>query len=126
MIDIYFFFSPYWIQSYSNTFTNFKNMGLWEYCFENFRYPNYQLDKLFNGCHHIFSQEYFVLREWLLPGWLMSVQILMTLALLLSFFGQAILVLILIRFPLKTVLENEWFLSSMTSFCNIITSKLKI
>jgi hypothetical protein len=99
-------------------------MGLWEYCFENFRYPYYQFDKLFNGCHHIFSQEYYVIIEWLLPGWLMVVQAFVTLALLISFFGQAILILILIRFPLKFVLENEWLLSSIVCVCNGIAGKL--
>ncbi|KAL7292760.1 uncharacterized protein LOC106651473 [Trichogramma pretiosum] len=118
------FTSPYWIQSYEETFNNFKHMGLWEYCFENFRYPYYQFDKLFNNCHHIFSQEYFVLREWLLPGWLMVVQAMVTISLILSFSGQVILVLILIRFPLKMVLENEWFLSTIVASCNSITSIL--
>ncbi|XP_011505538.1 PREDICTED: uncharacterized protein LOC105368256 [Ceratosolen solmsi marchali] len=118
------FTSPYWIQSYVETFSSFKHMGLWEYCFENFRYPYYQFDKLFNGCHHIFSQEYYVIREWLLPGWLMVVQAFVTLALLISFFGQAILILILIRFPLKFVLENEWLLSSIVCVCNGIAGAL--
>lgn len=61
-------YSPYWIQSYEETFSNFKHMGLWEFCFDQFRYPYYQFDKLFNGCHYIFSQELYVIREWLLPG----------------------------------------------------------
>lgn len=43
-------------------------MGLWEYCFEAFRYPYYQYDKKFDGCYYIFGQEYFIVREWLLPG----------------------------------------------------------
>ena len=67
-ICLYFVFRPYWIQSYKETFSEFKHMGLWEYCFENYRFPNYQSDHLFNGCHHIFSQEYYVIREWLIPG----------------------------------------------------------
>lgn len=61
------FASPYWIQSFQETMSKFKHMGLWEYCFEEFRFPNYQVPKLFNGCHYIFSQEYNVMREWLLP-----------------------------------------------------------
>ncbi|OXU17041.1 uncharacterized protein LOC100119038 [Nasonia vitripennis] len=118
------FTSPYWIQSYVETFSSFKHMGLWEYCFENFRYPYYQFDKLFNGCHHVFSQEYYVIREWLLPGWLMVVQAFVTMALLLSFFGQAVLVLILVRFPLKFVLENEWLLSSIVCACDALAGAL--
>lgn len=43
-------------------------MGLWTYCFDHFRYPHYQFDKLFDGCNTVFSEEYYVIREWLLPG----------------------------------------------------------
>lgn len=49
------FCSPYWIESYEESFSNFKNMGLWEYCFKDFSYPYYQFPKTFNGCHNIFS-----------------------------------------------------------------------
>ena len=60
--------SPYWLVSWEDTYSPFKNMGLWEFCFSRFRYPNYQFDKLFDGCHYIFSQEYYVIWEWILPG----------------------------------------------------------
>lgn len=50
------FCSPYWIESYEESFSNFKNMGLWEYCFKEFYYPYYQFPRKFNGCHNIFSQ----------------------------------------------------------------------
>ncbi|XP_076639630.1 claudin superfamily protein pickel [Colletes latitarsis] len=106
------FTSPYWIQSYQETFSSFKHMGLWEYCFEQFRYPYFQFDKKFDGCHHIFSEEYYVIREWLLPVWLMVVQTFVTLALLLSFFAQVLIALILVRWPLKFVLNFEWLLSA--------------
>lgn len=49
------FCAPYWIESYEESFSSFKHMGLWEYCFKDFQYPYYQFPKLFNGCHHIFS-----------------------------------------------------------------------
>lgn len=111
------FTSPYWIESYQETFSNFKHMGLWVYCFENFRYPYYQFDKQFHGCHHIFSQEYFVIREWLLPGWLMVVQTFVTISLLLSCFAQVVIALTLVRWPLKFVLNNEWHLSTSASLC---------
>ena len=50
------FAGPYWIESYPETFSSFKHMGLWEYCFDRFRFPSYQFDKLFHGCHYIFSE----------------------------------------------------------------------
>ncbi|XP_076474797.1 uncharacterized protein LOC117158590 [Bombus vancouverensis nearcticus] len=74
---------PYWIKSYQETFSTFKHMGLWEYCFEQFRYPYYQFDKEFDRCRHIFSEEYYLIIVWLLPRWLMIVQTFFTLSLLL-------------------------------------------
>lgn len=49
------FCSPYWIESYEETRSSFKNMGLWQYCFKDFTYPNYQFSRKFTGCHNIFS-----------------------------------------------------------------------
>lgn len=56
------FAGPYWIESYPEMFSSFKHMGLWEYCFDRFRFPSYQFDKLFHGCHYIFSE----VRSWFL------------------------------------------------------------
>lgn len=54
------FCSPYWIESYDESFSSFKKMGLWEYCFKDFYYPNYQFPKKFNGCHNIFSHVSYI------------------------------------------------------------------
>ena len=62
------FASPYWLQSWGGTESPFENMGLWEFCFHNFRHPDYQYDELFNGCHWIWGNEYRYIREKLLPG----------------------------------------------------------
>lgn len=98
-------------------------MGLWEYCFEQFRYPYYQFDHLFDGCHHVFSQEYYVIREWLLPPWLMTVQAFVTMSFLLSFGTQAIMALQLVRWPLEFILRYEWVLSAIDFICVATTSK---
>lgn len=111
------FCSPYWLQSFEETFSTFKHMGLWEYCFDDFRYPYYQFDKLFTGCHHVFSQEYYVIREWLLPAWLMAVQAFVTMSFLLSFSCQAIMALQLIRLPLEFILRYEYILSAIDFVC---------
>lgn len=119
-------FSPYWIESYDDTFVDFKHMGLWHYCFKEFRYPFYQFDKQFNGCHHVWSQEYYVIREWLLPGWLMVVQFFATVAFLLSIVGLAIVAFIAIRWPLRLVLRYEWLLSAISFICNTVAGKNNI
>ncbi|XP_062716947.1 uncharacterized protein LOC109415335 [Aedes albopictus] len=117
------FCSPYWIESYDESFSQFKNMGLWEYCFKDFSYPYYQFPKLFNGCHHIFSEEYYVIREYLLPGWLMVVQAFVTLSFLCTFGSLVIMACELVRWPLKMVLRYEWMLTTI-SFVGIGSSSL--
>ncbi|KAF6204120.1 hypothetical protein GE061_002460 [Apolygus lucorum] len=104
------FASPYWVESYEGTFSNFKHMGLWEYCFDQFRFPYHQFDKLFSGCHYVYSFEFHIIREWLLPAWLLAVQTFVTLALILSFGAQILAALTIIRYPLKFVLKYEWLL----------------
>jgi len=116
------FCSPYWIESYEETRSSFKNMGLWEYCFKNFVYPYYQLPRQFTGCHNIFSHEYYVIREYLLPGWLMSVQAFVTMAFILTFVVLSILALVIIRLPLKGVLQYEWILIRISYLCTAISS----
>ncbi|XP_028038200.1 uncharacterized protein LOC114248955 [Bombyx mandarina] len=102
------FAGPYWMESYPEMFSPFKHMGLWEYCFDNFRFPGYRFDKKFDGCHYIYSQEYYAIKHWLLPGWLMAVQFFVTVALMLSFAAQVLLACVIVRWPLKTVLRYEW------------------
>lgn len=120
---IKYFCSPYWVKSFEETFSEFKNMGLWEYCFEQFRYPYYQFPHLFDGCHHVFSQEFYVIREWLLPPWLMTVQAFVTMSLLLSFGSQVVMAAQLCRWPLELVLRYEWILSGINFVCIVTTSK---
>lgn len=119
---LFSFAGPYWIESYPEMFSSFKRMGLWEYCFDHFRYPAYQLDKLFHGCHYIFSHEFYVIREWLLPGWLMAVQFFVTLSLILSFISQVLLVCVIVRYPLRIVLRYEWMFVSSSFIMVAMTS----
>lgn len=65
----------------------------------------------------------YVIREYLLPGWLMAVQTFVTLALMLSFTAQALLALVIIRMPLRTVLRYEWIFVSISFIMVAITSK---
>lgn len=85
----------------------------------------------FNSIHFIIIlyhglllfQELYVIREYLLPGWLMAVQTFVTLALMLSFTAQALLALVIIRIPLRTVLRYEWIFVSISFIMVAITSK---
>lgn len=62
------FCSPYWLESYPETYAEFVRMGLWNFCFRNYRHPSYQYDELFDGCHWVFSYKYQNIRDWMQPG----------------------------------------------------------
>jgi len=51
-----------------------------------------------------------VIREYLLPGWLMAVQGFVTMSFIIVFLVLALLSLTIIRLPLKPVLQYEWLL----------------
>ncbi|EDW86227.1 uncharacterized protein Dwil_GK16082 [Drosophila willistoni] len=116
------FCSPYWIESYEETHSSFKNMGLWQYCFKSFVYPKYQFPKQFTGCHNIFSHEYYVIREYLLPGWLMSVQGFVTMSFIIVLCVLTLLSLTIIRLPLKAVLQYEWLLVRLSFLGTAVSS----
>lgn len=118
------FCSPYWIESYEESNSSFKNMGLWEYCFKDFRYPYYQFPKTFSGCHNIFSHEYYVIREWLVPGWLMLVQAFVTMSFILIFNALGVLALEVTRWPLKIVLQYEWIMTRISFVCVAVSAIL--
>ncbi|GFX76248.1 uncharacterized protein TNCV_1233851 [Trichonephila clavipes] len=61
------FCSPYWFESYPETYSEFVRMGLWNFCFKNYRHPSYQYDELFDGCHWVFSYKYQNIRDWMQP-----------------------------------------------------------
>ncbi|XP_074598031.1 claudin superfamily protein pickel isoform X2 [Brevipalpus obovatus] len=78
------FSSPYWLSSYTQTYSNFVRLGLWDVCFRNYRHPSYQYDEKFDGCYWFYSAKYQNIREWLQPGWLILVQGLMTIGFIMS------------------------------------------
>ena len=117
------FASPYWLQSWESTQSPFQNMGLWEFCFYKFRHPDYQFDHLFHGCHALYGEEYRLIREKLLPGWLMVVQLFVTLAFITSFLGQLTLISLVLRIPLEWVLRFEWHFCGVAFLCQVVTGK---
>jgi hypothetical protein len=62
------FASPYWLSSYSYTYSPFVRLGLWDFCFNNYRHPPYQYDERFHGCHWVYSSKFQNIRDWLQPG----------------------------------------------------------
>ncbi|ELT92572.1 hypothetical protein CAPTEDRAFT_167369 [Capitella teleta] len=74
------FASPYWLQAWPNSFNNFRNLGLWQICFHDYMHHKDDSQEIYSECWWVFKQDakYSKLREWLLPPWFMSVQVLVT------------------------------------------------
>lgn len=64
-----------------------------------------------------------MIREYLLPGWLLTVQICITLAFVSTFVTLGLLALELIRWPLKTVLQYEWLMTKISHIALAVSSK---
>lgn len=111
LIILISFSSPYWLESYPETFQSFVRMGLWEFCFDDYRHPRYQRDHKFTGCHYLFGETFLLIREWLQPAWLMFVQAMMTLAFMCSLLSLIALAIILMRYFLK----YEWLFIATAS-----------
>lgn len=62
-----------------------------------------------------------MIREYLLPAWLMVVQGFVTMAFLLTFGSLIIMACELVRWPLKLVLRYEWMLTTV-SFVGVASS----
>ncbi|GIX68099.1 hypothetical protein CDAR_197191 [Caerostris darwini] len=95
------FCSPYWFESYPETYSEFVRMGLWNFCFRNYRHPSYQYDELFDGCHWVFSYKYQNIRDWMQPAWLIFVQAVMSLSVIFALLSLSCISVILMRFLLK-------------------------
>lgn len=118
------FASPYWLVSWNDTQSPFSNMGLLEFCFDNFRFPKFQFDRLFDGCHPNYGDEYRLIREWLMPVWLMFVQVCAFFAFCISFGSQILDVCLLLRWPMEHVLRFEFNLVFLTFIMKVLTSIL--
>ena len=67
--------APYWLVSWPDTDSPFVRLGPWEACFYRcttllppsnlscrFRFPRFQFDHLFTGCHRVWGHEYRLIR----------------------------------------------------------------
>lgn len=67
-----------------------------------------------------------MIREYLVPGWLLTVQACLTLSFILVFFSLGVLALELCRWPLKIVLQYEYMMTRVAYICILIASKLTL
>lgn len=54
-------------------------LGLWTVCFENFTDIHRFYDVQFKGCMWVFEEEYYIIHDFLLPGFYVAVQFFFTL-----------------------------------------------
>ncbi|XP_052249536.1 uncharacterized protein LOC127857169 isoform X2 [Dreissena polymorpha] len=74
--------SPYWLESFEAARSRFVRLGLWTACFDEFTYDRDQLGMTYDGCGWIYSYDYKPMMGWLVPAWLLTVQVMMTSALI--------------------------------------------
>lgn len=114
------FASPYWLSSYKFTDSAFKRLGLWDFCFQDYRHPSYQYDMKFNGCHWIYSPVYTNIRDWLQPPWFMFVQAVTTIALCISALGLLTISVIFMHF----FIQYQLIILCITLVCHMFTTLL--
>lgn len=114
------FASPYWLSSYKFTDAAFKRLGLWDFCFEDYRHPSYQYDAKFSGCHWIYSSAYSSMRDWLQPGWFMFVQATMTIALCIDTIGLMAISILFMHF----LIQYQLIIMCITMVCHMFTTML--
>jgi len=68
------FAMPYWSQSYPSTGNEFKNIGLWEGCFNRYRHWKDDNQKPYTGCFWFWSPDMIRFRDWIMPPWFIAVQ----------------------------------------------------
>lgn len=54
-------------------------IGLWEVCLNNFQDINRFYDTRFTGCMWVFEEEYYIIHDYLLPGFYIATQFFFTL-----------------------------------------------
>jgi len=113
------FSSPYWLASWEDTRSPFLNLGLWTVCFHLFRHPKVQFDQLYHGCYSVWGDSLKMIAYWIVPGWMILIQVLATSSLITAITAQLLSVSILLRIPLQIVLRFERRLIKLLMILNL-------
>ncbi|XP_062595711.1 uncharacterized protein LOC134257084 [Saccostrea cucullata] len=97
----------------------FLSMGLWEACFNNWRYYKDPTQNRYDGCRWMLSSDFDDIREWIWPAWLQGVQGIMCVSLILEIF--AVIVYVVIMFHM---LRQKYFFIILlgTAMANFISA----
>ncbi|KAH8325606.1 hypothetical protein KR067_002315 [Drosophila pandora] len=105
------FATPYWLVTDGRlTEPRFTNLGLWEVCFSNFQDIHRFYDTRFNGCMWVFEEEYYIISDFLLPGFYIAVQLFATLC-----FVMCLLALPLTLLFLRTSRDDDRYVVLLLS-----------
>jgi len=63
------FCSPYWFQTWPKSENEFRNIGLWHACFNNYMHFKDDSQEVYSECWWLFDTKpkYYKLREWIIP-----------------------------------------------------------
>ncbi|XP_064596691.1 uncharacterized protein LOC135463362 [Liolophura sinensis] len=80
------FVTPYWMEQrqYGDSKHKFIRCGLWQFCLNEWNFPQDYMGKNYSGCWYIFAREYDYVRKYMLPGWFIAVQFFMSLNMLIA------------------------------------------
>ena len=74
------FCTPYWLVADGKLLKpNFERIGLWQVCFKDFEDFRHHFDFKFTGCWWVFEEEYYIIQDFLLPGFFIATQFFLTL-----------------------------------------------
>lgn len=95
--------------------------GLWTVCFQNFQDIHRFYDVRFTGCMWVFEEEYYIIHDFLLPGFYISVQFFFTLTFTLMLVS-ALLTATLFAFPRD---DDRWVVVLLSNgACQVAACKL--
>ena len=78
---------------------------MWTVCFHLFRHPKVQFDHLYSGCYSVWGDSLKMIAYWVVPGWMILIQVLATCSLITALTAQLLSISILLRLPLQIVLR---------------------
>ena len=55
------------MESRRQAYSEFVKLGLWEVCFNNYFHHSFQFHYAFSGCHWVYSSEYRLIWEFVMP-----------------------------------------------------------
>lgn len=114
------FATPYWLVTDGRLHNpRFTNLGLWEVCFNHFQDIHRFYDTEFTGCMWVFEEEYYIIHDFLLPGFYIAVQLFATLC-----FVMCLLALPLTLSFLRTSRDDDRYMVLLLTIgtCQVLAS----